>query len=175
MVNFTPKQSPKARAVPYFEDASREDGWAGHTTGKSMTKLKSEISEAVTRLGGIVTRFKEGYFEVSGKNRSGFQVEYSISDDDGRLAPGRIDIAALPVRRPINKEKSLRMALYMLRNAFEGLWYMQQLSPGYSALMPFLLADATSTISQLWTERTALGNLLPPPSSQFVEGEVVDN
>jgi hypothetical protein len=173
MVNFTPKQTSKARNVPFFEDASREDGWAGHTTGKSMAKLKAEISEAVTRLGGIVTRFKEGYFEVGGRSRSGFQVEYSISDDDGNLAPGRIDIAALPVRRSINEEKSLRMALYMLRNAFEGMWFMQQLSPGYSALMPFLLADGQNTVSQLWSERTALGLLLPPPSSDFVEGEVV--
>jgi len=41
--------------------------------------------------------------------------------------------------------------------------------------MPWMLDEQTSkTITQLWSESTTMSNLLPPGSSDFVEGEFED-
>ena len=71
------------------------------------------------------------------------------------------------------KEKALKMALYMLRISLDGMWFMQQLSPGYAPLMPWMIANQEGkTVSQLWAESSVMNNLLPPGESEFVEGEV---
>jgi hypothetical protein len=70
-----------------------------------------------------------------------------------------------------NREQSLRMSLYMLHIALAGTWFLQQLSPGYAALMPWMLVDGNKTISQAWGESAIMQNLLPPPESDFVEAE----
>jgi hypothetical protein len=94
---------------------------------------------------------------------------------------GRIDIASLPVkdnyrlRRSLNarKDRSLKMALYMLRTALDGTWFLQQLSPGYAPLMPWMLMEGSGdkTITQLWSESAAMRNLLPPGQGDFIEAE----
>jgi hypothetical protein len=67
------------------------------------------------------------------------------------------------------------MALYMLRDVFNGLWFLQQLSPGYAALMPFMIADEHGhTVSQLWAESAVMKRLLPPPGADFTDGEVIE-
>lgn len=65
------------------------------------------------------------------------------------------------------------MALYMLRQGLSGLWFLQQLSPGYAALMPWMLTSGKNgekTITQLWSESQSFSNLLPPGNAEFVEG-----
>ena len=52
-----------------------------------------------------------------------------------------------------------------------GLWVLEQLSPGYAPLMPFLLVDKEHTVSQLYSEGTAMTNLLPA-NAEFIEGKV---
>ena len=175
MLNFVP-ESQKAVEVPYFEDVSRDEGWQGYSTTKPIKKLQAEIGDAIGRLGGIVSSFQRGTFLIDDKTREGFRVHYSIQNPNMQLVLGRIDIAALPVRNKrdeTKKDKSLRMALYMLRNALDGMWFMQQLSPGYAALMPWMIADGDQTVSQLWSASPIMSNLLPPPESEFIiEGEV---
>ncbi len=64
------------------------------------------------------------------------------------------------------------MALYMLRNALDGNWFLQQLSPGFAPLLPWMLEEKSGkTITQLWSESVSIGNLLPVPGDEFVEGE----
>lgn len=169
-MNFIPDTPPKAAEVPYFENARESDGWQGQTTGKSIDRLKTEIISAVGLLGGMVTGFQRGKFE----RRLGFRVHYVIERPDGIIVPGRIDVAALPLRYYSEKkqEQSLRMALFMLRDALKGTWFLQQLSPGYSALMPFMLTDSDKTISQLWADSPVMQPLLPPGSDEFIEGEI---
>lgn len=172
-------KNTNAEPVPFYDDATKEMGWQGQETTKSIVTLKSEITQCIGRLGGTVTNFQRGSYETADHKRLGFQVRYVIETPEGNLVPGRIDIAALPVRdnhrnhQTFEKrsEKSLCMALYMLRVALDGTWFLQQLSPGYSALMPFMLADNQRTISQLWGE-SSMRNLLPPPESNFIEGAV---
>jgi hypothetical protein len=165
-MNFIPDQS-EAQEVPYYEDARESDGWQGQRTGKTMDVLKSEIGDAVGRLGGFIRFFQQGTFQIGNMKRAGMQLHYTI---DGR--PARIDIAGLPTRNDKNREASLKMALFMLRDVFNGLWFLQQLSPGYAALMPFMIADEQGhTVSQLWAESEVMKKLLPPPDSDF---EVID-
>lgn len=179
MSNFIPDQQKAAENVPFYEDVTSAQGWQGQTTTKTMETLKSEITIAISRLGGVVTSFQKGTFLVGTQERLGFRVSYSIETSDGKLIPGRVDIAALPVRKaPINSyptrcEKSLKMSLFMLRNSFDGMWFLQQLSPGFAPLMPFMLSGQKDlTVSQLWSETTLMQNLLPPGDADFIDGEV---
>lgn len=176
MFNFV-AEDKKAVRVPYFEDATREEGWQGYSTTKSIKSLQSEISEAIVRLGGIVSGFQKGVFQVENQSREGFRIHYALKSSSGELVAGRLDIAALPVKEKYNesrKDKSLRMALYMLRTALNGMWFMQQLSPGYAPLMPWMLADENKTISQLWSESPVMSRLIPPTTGDFSEDEIID-
>lgn len=179
-MEFIPK-NPEAQEVPFFEDVTSEGGWKGHTTGKSLGTLKSEIVAAIGRLGGMVTTFQQGLFVIGSQERNGFQVHYVMERADGALFRGRIDVAALPVKkgrhRSRNKRQgqSLKMALYMLRDALDGTWFLQQLSPGYAPLMPWMLEENSGkTISQLWAETTSTTALMPPEDSDFIEGEIIE-
>lgn len=176
-MNFIPQQPKKSVEVPYFEDANREEGWQGYSTTKNIERLKSEIVESMTRLGAMVSGFQIGTFVLGKQKRDGYQIHYSIAAANGGFVPGRLDIAALPVKHDYDgahKEKALKMALYMLRISLDGMWFMQQLSPGYAPLMPWMIANKEGkTVSQLWSESSIMNNLLPPGDSTFVEGEVV--
>lgn len=170
-MNFVPDQQDHKEIV-FFEDARKEDGWQGHTTTKSIDRLKAEITDAVARLGGFVAGFQKGKFLVDNRERDGFQVFYSLGGK-----PSRVDIAALPVKDKWDtkkRDKSLRMALFMLREGFDGMWLMQQLIPGYAPLVMFMLNRDGKTISQLWAEQPAIGKLLPPPEADFIEAEVTE-
>ena len=59
MTNFIPEQPKTSKQVPYFDDVTSEDGWVGQTTGKSTESLKSIITQAISRLGGLVTGFPD--------------------------------------------------------------------------------------------------------------------
>lgn len=181
MSTFIPEQSKTpAQNIPYFDDVTSDPGWQGHTTKKSMEVLKSEVMIALSRLGAIVTGFQRGTFEVDGKERDGFQVQYVVEQPgSGEMRHGRLDVAALPVKRNYNlsrsldarRERSLKMALFMLREALNGTWFLSQLSPGYAPLMPWMLAQGQKTVTQLWSESVFIGNLLPS-GQDFVEAEI---
>lgn len=174
-MSFIPAQpKQQIQQVPFFEEVSADDGWQGHRTRKSIETLKFEIVTAIGRLGGYVSGFQQGTFNVGSVERQGFQVHYSIQSEHGKLIPGRLDVAALPTRLDSHKEDALQMALYMVREAVYGMWFLQQLSPGYAPLMPWMLADGERTISQLWAESSLMSNLLPPPEGEFVDAEFVD-
>jgi hypothetical protein len=179
-MNFIPEQpKDKASDVPYFDNATEKAGWQGQATGKSIETLKNESSDAIKRLGGMVTGFQQGTFIVGKQKREGFRVHYIIESPDGSMTRGRIDIAALPVKEDYRlqrtlkarREQSLKMSLYMLRIALNGTWFLQQLSPGYAALLPWMIADGEKTVTQIWSEGAAMGLLLPPGGAEFVEGE----
>lgn len=168
---FTPDQN-QAQKVPFFEDAKKEDGWKGHTTTKSEQRLQNEIKEALVRLGGLVVGFQKGTFQIENQTRQGYRIHYVIQN-----RPSRLDIAALPVKDKWNnkkKEQSLKMALFMLEIGLSGAWFMQILSPGYSPLMPFVLTEDGKTISELWSEQTPLGKLLPAGTQKFDSEDVID-
>lgn len=184
-MDFIPEQSSESKQVPYYEQATSAEGWQGQSTQKTLTALRSEITQSISRLGGLVMGFQRGTFQGTEEEREGFRIHYTVEASDGRQVPGRIDIAALPIDPTINwnradkskhKESSLKMALYMLRVALDGTWFLQQLSPGYAALVPFMLGPGKKTISELWTESSIMNNLLPPgDDGDFIEGEIINN
>lgn len=171
--SFKP-ENERAQSVPFFEDANSEEGWQGHRTRKSIDKLMNEVTSAIGRLGGIVSGFQRGTFHTGQVKRNGYQIHYALRGTSGQLVSGRLDLAALPVRYERNQDDALEMALYMVRTALDGMWFMQRLSPGYAPLMPWMLADGERTVSQLWAESPIMSRLLPPGSSDFVEGEIVE-
>lgn len=176
MTNFIPEQ-PKSAEVPYFDDASSTDGWQGQATEKTIERLKSDLILSLNRLGGTVTGFQKGSFDTGQTKREGFRIHYMMENTAGGMIPGRIDIAALPVRYDSRtaksfasrSEKSLKMALYMLKISIDGLWFLQQLSPGYAPLMPFMLAQGGKTVSQMYLERQEMYPELPAIEGEFVE------
>lgn len=184
-MEFMP-DSQEAQKVPFFKDTMGESkkGWAGHTTRKSIDKLQTEIKVAISLLGGTVTGFMKGTY--AGENpRDGYHLHYVMESPDG-LVKGKMEVAALPVKKPRwmdgregdtykrQREQSLKMALYMLRDSIKGMWYLQQLSPGFAALMPFMIVnEAGDTVTQLWSKQKSFSNLLPPGDSKF-ETEVLD-
>ncbi len=178
-MNFIPEVPKEEQQVPFFDDVTEKDGWQGMATTKSIETLQNEINNALLRLGAHVLNYQRGKFQGK-SSRDGFRVNYVLVASDGRSVPGRIDIAALPVRTSYalqhtenkRRDRSLRMALYMLRTALQGAWNMQQLSPGYSALVPFMLGSGTDkTISELWSNSPIMNHLLPPSSDFDVDGE----
>lgn len=174
MFSFQPEEN-KNIIVPFYEDATEKDGWQGQATTKSIGKLQDEISQAINRLGGIVSGFQRGLFMIEDQKRDGFQIHYHLRAPNGQLVPGRLDVAALPVRDKwsgVKKDKSLRMALYMVREGLQGMWLMQQLSPGFFALMPFMLTSENKTVSQLWSETPVMNRLLPPGDGEFIDAEI---
>lgn len=175
-----------AQAVPFFKDTmgKSSEGWAGHTTSKSIEKLQSEVKEAISLLGGTVTGFMKGTYTDEHK-RDGYHLHYVMESPNG-LVKGKMEIAALPVEKSQfmstrqqtaykkKREQSLKMALFMLRDSLKGMWYLQQLSPGFAALMPFMIvSESGETISQLWSKQKTFQNLLPPGDSEF-EADILD-
>ena len=185
-MDFIPDQVEReAQQVPFFDDVTGEDGWKGHATGKGVEALKLEVMRAISRLGGQVTGFQRGTFQVGNQKRDGFRILY-VEDQAGKLLYGRLDVAALPVKTDYRlsrsyekrREQSLRMALFMLREALDGTWFLQQLSPGYSPLMPWMLEESTGkTLTQLWAERSLASEFLPPPGgdSEAIDAEFTES
>ena len=182
-MEFQP-DTQEAQAVPFFKDTTSQGGWAGHTTSKSIDKLQSEVKEAISLLGGTATGFMKGTYTDENK-RDGYHLHYVMESPNG-LVKGKMEIAALPVEKPDwmsfrqenaykkRREQSLKMALFMLRDSLKGMWYLQQLSPGFAALMPFMIVSETGeTISQLWSKQKTFQNLLPPGGEDF-EADVIN-
>lgn len=178
-MEFIPENEKLEIEVPYYSEVQGKssDGWSGHTTGDTVGGLKSKISAALGRLGGMVTSFQRGQFkdEKTGLLREAIRIHYTITNEHGDLWPGQIDIAALPVNRKScrdeksyrNKiDRSLRMAMYMTLTALQGAWNMRVLSPGYAPLMPWMLTPRGETFSKVFElslSREGISALLPEP------------
>ncbi len=177
-MDFIPEEEMQEQEVPYFQNARAVEGWVGYTTGKSIKVLQKEIREAMERLGGLVTGFKSGTFTTQERKRDGYQIHFVMEVVGDDVKKGRLEIAALPVKPKHNweepkktyREQALRMALFMLRNYLNGLWYIKQLSPGYATLMPFIIDSKTGkTFSQLWGEGVDISHQLT--SGEFQSDE----
>jgi hypothetical protein len=172
-MNFIPDQPNKAEQAPYLEDVNSKGGWAGFSTTKSLETLTSEVTTALSRLGGIVSSIQSGQFvDDKARKRFGYVVSYYYQTPSGQQMAGKIEVSGLPIRYySAAKEKQVkRMVLFMLRDTLDGYWYMQQLSPGFMALMPFMLTETGVTFSQKFTQ----GLTLPAPVDDIVDGDVTE-
>ncbi len=183
-MKFIPDDPGTQADVPFIEDARAEDGWKGQETSQSVEQLRAKISAEIGRLGGTVTSFMRGEFEVAEQRRVGAEIRYQVVNPSGQAFEGRIDVAALPFRDPYNgnrqhakykqtlanrKEATLRMALFNVHDALQSTRILQDLSPGYAALVPWLIAGPSEeTLGQMWFGGQPA---LPAPDS---EGDIVD-
>lgn len=197
MFNFVSEKSEqKVEVVPFYEDATAQNGWQGQSTGKTIETLKSDIISSFGKLGGLVTGFEKGSYG----NRTGFRVHYVIETPEGKHIPGYMSVAALPLKPSVRHyhyrnrvdpeatrlDKSLRMALFNVAECLAAMWKLQRLSPGFAPLMPFMIVGkGHMNLTEMYSTGSALKALMPP-SDDFVangvkhddgdviEGEVVD-
>jgi len=171
-MNFIPDQDQAEIQIPYYEDAHSDDGWQGHATNESAESLRAQISAEIGRLGGTVTRWMKGIFHINEQERQGIQIAYQVVGLNGEVFQGRIDVAGLPFKLPYGgkkghggyknaveskKKKSLTMALYNVREALKAMRILRALSPGYAALIPWLLVgDSEKTIGEAFISGSGL-------------------
>jgi len=193
-MEFIPETDDREIQVPYYDEVigHSDEGWSGHTSKKTISGFKSEISAALGRLGATVTGFQRGKIkdENTGLSREAIRIHYAVANEHGDMWPGQIDIAALPVNRKRCKseesyrnkiDKSLRMAMFMTLTALQGSWNMRVLSPGFSPLMPWMLTEDGDTFSQRWEQSLSvegISKMLPEPtingSPDVVDGDFTE-
>ena len=165
--------------VPYFGEARAEEGWQGQGTTRSYGVLKSDIVKMFARLGGIVHGIQKGIYKIGQFDRIGVQISYSITGPGGRMLYGRLDVAALPVKKPKQRsnsvavaksrmDKSLCMALYNVCQALKAQWVLKQMNPAFVPLMPWLLVDGDRTLVELYRE-SSLPMLEAPRAEEDAE------
>lgn len=182
-MKFTPEDNGNPILdVPFYDEARAADGWQGQSTTRSFNTLKSDLANTIARLGGVVHRIQRGSYEIGGLAREGAQVHYSIEGWDGQMIYGRIDVAALPIKKQSQRsgwqqrlrkkqEQSLCMALYNVIEALRAQWVLKQLNPSYVPLMPWLLNRENQTVSEAYLEAGINKALPAPEQGEFVEGE----
>lgn len=183
-MKFIPDENGQDFDVPFFDKVTSKDGWKGQSTDKSIEQLRAEISAEIGRLKGTMTGWMRGEYEMEdGNRRPGVEIKYQIVTESGNAFEGKIAIATLPYEvsegrmdsSRINRtraEKSLRMGLFNVRDALQSNRIMQTLSPGYAALMPWLLVgDDERTISELWAEQGMGQKALPAPDD---DGDIIE-
>ena len=177
-MTFIPDKQDHQVEVPFFEEASKSEGWVGYTTTKTVEQLQAEITLAMSRLGGMVTGIQAGIFENENnpeKNRLGYVFYFNIAMPGENLHQGKIEVAALPLRSSSfdKEQKTRKMALYMFREYLHGQWFIQRLSPGLFPLLPFMLGDGKNTISQMFSisqQLPALPDRIPEGGQESIEG-----
>ena len=190
-MKFIPDEEVKDWDVPYLEDCKADDGWQGQGTSKSIDALKATIRQEIGRLGGTVTRFMLGKVIIDSNERPAAQIEYQIINKAGATFTGRIDVAGPPYRLPYKgnrshggyadsvageKDKSLRTALFNVAEALKSMRILQMLSPGYAALIPWMIAEKSGqTLGEMWNMGAPA---LPAPSSgeddEAIEGSFTE-
>lgn len=150
---FKPKEKAEPRTL-YFEDVKSDEGYRGHRTGKSIETLKSEVKEAVGRLGGAVVAITEGDFPMV-PERTGFRITFNYGG-----MPGHIDIAALPCRNKnkTNVEQSLKQALYTAREMFEIDRQGKSFIPGMEPIFQYIEDRKGRTLFEAFVQ-----DMLPAP------------
>jgi hypothetical protein len=170
--------------IPYHDELRAADGWQGQTTTLSIERLKADITNALSKLGGMVHQFHRGYYEIGGKKRPGVQIIYSVEGPQGKMAYGRFDIASAPVKEPSyrrgwqetmrrREDQSLRTGLYNVVQALKAQWVLKKLNPSYMPLIPWMLIDGERTVNEAYREAGVGGRLLPSSVGEL-EKDVVD-
>jgi len=162
MDDFVPDDQENV-SVPYFEDASSMIGVIGHSTQRTERELQVEIERAMGYLGAGVSFFQSGKFG----DRYGYRIEFVW-----RGAKGRIDVAALPLRKETRSkiDRCKRQALYSVMHKLQGQFNSQLNMPGDVPLVPYMLDIQGRTLIEAMRERDELP-ALPKPEDDVIEGE----
>ena len=153
MSNFIPDfgLNTASAPIPFFED-SQKHGVPGRGTTKTINTLQDEIASLLLRLDAFSIYFVPGIYPGQTK-RYGFQIFFQFA-----TAKGRLDCAALPIRKetPTKKNDAQKQALYLLRNELEAMLFARIYKPGAFPLVPYLIGEGNKTVTEALIER---GNL----------------
>jgi hypothetical protein len=153
--SFIPEMTIDTVTVPFFEDV-KADVAPGYRTRMTPKALQKEISDLLLRMGAGAIRFMPGQYP--GKpTRYGFQLTFSLNG-----IPGRIDIAALPMRTETaaKKDSAQAQALFLVRDWLRGELFSSLYRPGAVPLMPYLIGPGGKTVTEAILEDGRLPALL---------------
>ena len=187
-MEFVPDEhEPAALDIPYVDELRKVDGWQGHNTTKSYETLKTDVTNAISRLDGVVHSIQRGAFTINNTERPGVVVNYTLEGPDGKMAYGRFDMAGPPFK-PVThvgkhtktydeqtrarRDQSVRVGLYNVVLALKAQWVLKQLNPAYAPLMPWLLTDGNRTITERFTA-AGIGNIQLPEPRNDDDDEVI--
>lgn len=148
------------RAIPYFEDNPKEK-IPGRGTEKSLQTLQTEIITLLSRLGAGTVQFVPGQYPGTPK-RYGFQITFWYGGMQGRM-----DCAALPMRKETErrKDRALAQALYLLRDELQAMVYSVVHKPGAIPLIPYLIGANGKTVTEHLVETQNVPQLLAGTAS----------
>lgn len=151
MSSFIPDLKVELQIVPFFEDV-KADVAPGYRTILTPKKLQDEIAGLLTKLGAGAVTFVPGQYPGM-PIRYGFQLRFNL-----RGVPGRIDIAALPMRTETSKKKdqAQAQALFLVRDWLRGEVFSTLYRPGAIPLMPFLIGAGGKTVTEAMIETRQL-------------------
>jgi hypothetical protein len=152
--------------VPFLEDA-RADFAPFYSSTKSVKQATSELEKEMAKLSASVLRVQSGKFQVDGKNRLGYLIEFTLYGIRGELT-----VAARPIRKPTPaKENQARVqALLNVVQWVQSMVTKRVFSPGSNPLIPYLLAaDGRQILETLATS----GMLqIAAPKQEIIEAEI---
>jgi hypothetical protein len=172
---FVPTDDDVVTDVPYIEDARSDFApyWSVLTQSEKkiqddLERAKREVTAEMAKLGGGIVGFQQGYFNVGKKKRHGYRILFFYGG--GR---GIIRIAGLPMKGEETKRKTnsvLAQALFNVRDWLKAAVTNRIFSPGFNALVPFMLVDGHRTVTDYLIET---GNLpqLNAPGEYEVQGK----
>jgi hypothetical protein len=177
-IKFEPEEKKHAQA-PFFEDVNEADGYRGQGTEKSIDKLMSEVTSAVSNLGGYMVNVQRGKFiDEEGRERFGFVFVFTLAGPGGRgTVMAEIKVAAFPLRKwTANKEeRAKKMVLYILRDWLESMFNFQKATPTpVATLIPFMLDNTGETLSDAWISGRITPGLLLPGNSKIPDSGLED-
>lgn len=178
-VKFEPEGTQKSTEAPYFEDISSDMGFRGQRTRKSLEKLQSEVTNAISNLGGYLLNVQRGKFiDDKGRGRFGYVFLFSMPGPGGNgQVMAEIKVAAFPLRK-YSEEKELQakaMALYVLRDWLISLFNFQKLTPTpVVTLIPFMLDKNGETLSDAWISGKITPGLLLTDPGKIPESGMED-
>jgi hypothetical protein len=177
-IKFEP-ENKKGLEAPYFEDISGDVGYRGYSTQKSIEKLQSEVTNAISNLGGYIINVQRGKFiDERARSRFGFVFVFTLPGPGNRgTVMAEIQVAAFPLRKWSSKkeDQSKKMALYVLRDWLESLFNFQRLTPTPVApLIPFMIDAQGKTMSDAWISGTISAGLLTSGDGKIPDSGMED-
>jgi hypothetical protein len=153
--------------VPFLEDA-RADFAPFYSSKKTIKQADAELRTEMAKLNASVLRIQSGKFNVNGKTRLGYLIDFTLYGLNGQLT-----VAALPIRtHTVTKENQARVqALLNVVQWVQTMITQRVFSPGENPLIPYLLAADGKPIIQKIVEGGLLQ--LQAPKSDVVEAEII--
>lgn len=155
MDNFIPdRPTNPVFDIPFFEDVTSKDA-TGRYTQKKIGILQKEITGLFLKLGGGNVQFTQGQYPSSPR-RYGYRIHFSMNG-----IPGRIDIAALPMRSEtdIKKDRALAQCLFLFRDYLQSEANSIIYRPGAIPLIPYLIGSGDRTVTESLIETKILPDM----------------